>query len=164
MLDPMTSVTVNSRIVPVLLLQQHRNIKLGSPYTICHNISDEHLKYFKSYTKKNCHLECLIDAIFDECKCGPPYFPIKEGIPMCTFSQHVNCVSKQLKDFDYANCVCQTQCSELYYQKTVYYTEIHQNFRNKTAKMLKRFPDIELASARISLPDPYVRYFQRFHA
>lgn len=155
-MDPMTSVTVNSRIVPVLLLQQHRNIKLGPPYTQCHNVTDD-LKYFKNYTKKNCHYECLIDSIFEECKCGPPYFPRIEGIPMCNFSQHVNCVAKQLKDFDYANCTCLTQCSELYYQKTVYYTEIHQNFRNKTAKILKRFPDIVLASARISLPDPYVK-------
>ena len=183
-MDPMTSVTVNSRIVPVLLLQQHRNIKLGPPYTQCHNVTDD-LKYFKNYTKKNCHYECLIDSIFDKCKCGPPYFPLVQGIPMCNFSQHVNCVAKQLKDFDYANCTCLTQCSELYYQgihickkylklaqfykftsvfvnpwyyqKTVYYTEIHQNFRNKTAKILKRFPDVVLASARISLPDPYVK-------
>jgi hypothetical protein len=32
---------------------------------------------------------------------------------------------------------------------------MHQNFRNKTAEMLKRFPDIALASVRISLPENY---------
>ena len=55
----------------------------------------------------------------------------------------------------YSNCHCPVPCSELFYKKTVYYTEMHQNFRNKTAEMLKRFPDIALASVRISLPENY---------
>ena len=42
---------------------------------------------------------------------------------------------------------------ELYYRKTVYYTEMHNNFRQKTANLLEKFPDIALASVRISLPE-----------
>ena len=56
-------------------------------------------------------------------------------------------------EFNYGECNCETPCSELYYRKTVYYTEMHNNFRQKTANLLKRFPDIALASVRISLPE-----------
>ena len=42
---------------------------------------------------------------------------------------------------------------ELSYRKTVYYTEMHTNFQQKTANLLKNFPDIALASVRISLPE-----------
>ena len=56
-------------------------------------------------------------------------------------------------EFNYGECDCITPCSELYYRKTVYYTEMHNNFRQKTANLLKKFPDIALASVRISLPE-----------
>ena len=39
------------------------------------------------------------------------------------------------------------------YKKTVYYTEMHENFRQKTYKLMRNFPDIALASVRISLPE-----------
>ena len=42
---------------------------------------------------------------------------------------------------------------KLEYKKTVYYTEMHENFRQKTTKLMRRFPDIALASVRISLPE-----------
>ena len=58
-------------------------------------------------------------------------------------------------EFNYGECNCVTPCSELYYRKTVYYTEMHNNFRQKTANLLKRFPDIALASVRISLPESH---------
>ena len=58
-----------------------------------------------------------------------------------------------LMEFNYGECDCITPCSELYYRKTVYYTEMHNNFRQKTANLLKKFPDIALASVRISLPE-----------
>ena len=57
-IDPMTSVTVNARIVPVLLLQQHRTIKLGPPYTDC--TSQQKLDFFSKYTKKVRKLSSLI--------------------------------------------------------------------------------------------------------
>ena len=100
-LDPMTSVTVNSRIVPVLLLQQHRQLKLGAPYSIC--TKDGRLDYFSTYTKKNCHFECLIKAIYAKCRCRPPYLPENptKFVPICKYSQHVNCTSLLLMDFDY---------------------------------------------------------------
>ena len=76
-------------------------------------------------------------------------------------------------DFNYAGCHCPTPCSELgpvrksmeptighqwfrtvqVYKKTVYYTEMHENFRQKTYKLMRNFPDIALASVRISLPE-----------
>lgn len=152
-LDPMTSVTVNSRIVPVLLLQQHRQVKLGEPYSTC--TRNGQLEYFATYTKKNCHFECLIKAIYRKCSCRPPYLPDNPAspVPICKYSQHVNCTSLLLMDFDYGDCRCITPCTELSYRKTVYYTEMHTNFREKTANLLKNFPDIALASVRISLPE-----------
>ena len=87
-IDPMTSVTVNARIVPVLLLQQHRTIKLGPPYTDC--TSQQKLDFFSKYTKKvrkitclifltylkNCHFECLIKEVFKKCKCRNGLFGV----------------------------------------------------------------------------------------
>ncbi|CAG5090495.1 Oidioi.mRNA.OKI2018_I69.PAR.g12624.t1.cds [Oikopleura dioica] len=152
-LDPMRSITVNSRIVPIMFLQQHRNIKLGQPYTEC--IKNGSLAYFDHYSKYNCNYECLIKEVYKKCRCWVPYFPKTTDYPVCMYHEHTRCVAHILKEFMYSNCTCPVPCSELFYKKTVYYTEMHQNFRNKTAEMLKRFPDIALASVRISLPENY---------
>ena len=74
-------------------------------------------------------------------------------VPLCKYNQHVQCISVLLMDFNYARCDCQTPCSELEYKKTVYYTEMHENFRQKTTRLMRKFPDIALASVRISLPE-----------
>ena len=98
----------------------------------------------------------MISAIIRLCKCIPPYLPksvANTGVPICKYSQHVNCTSFLLMDFNYAGCNCPTPCSELEYKKTVYYTEMHENFRQKTYKLMRNYPDIALASVRISLPD-----------
>ena len=50
---------VNSRINSVLLLQQHRTIMLGPPYSACTN--DAKLRWFSTYTKKVCHSTNLIN-------------------------------------------------------------------------------------------------------
>ena len=151
----MASVTVNSRINSVLLLAQHRTIMLGFPYSHC--IKDGKLVWFGTYTKKNCKFECLIKALIKTCKCLPPYLPksvlVTNAAPLCKYTQHVECTSILLMDFNYARCNCPTPCSELEYKKTVYYTEMHENFRQKTTKLMRRFPDIALASVRISLPE-----------
>ncbi|CBY20389.1 unnamed protein product [Oikopleura dioica] len=152
-LDPMRSITVNSRIVPIMFLQQHRNIKLGEPYTEC--TRNRSLQYFKQYSKYNCNYECLIKEVYKRCKCRVPYFPKTTEYQVCMYHEHTRCVAHILKEFMYSDCHCPVPCSELFYKKTVYYTEMHQNFRNKTAEMLKRFPDIALASVRISLPENY---------
>ena len=136
-----------------MFLQQHRNIKLGEPYTEC--TRNGTLQYFDHYSKYNCNYECLINEVYKRCKCWVPYFPKTTEYPVCMYHEHTRCVAHILKEFMYSNCHCPVPCSELFYKKTVYYTEMHQNFRNKTAEMLKRFPDIALASVRISLPENY---------
>ncbi|KAJ4440577.1 hypothetical protein ANN_08722 [Periplaneta americana] len=43
----------------------------------CAFSSDRYLKYFRTYTQKNCVLECRANYTLQVCKCVPHYLPSK---------------------------------------------------------------------------------------
>lgn len=47
---------------------------LKPPWGNCGQVK---LKYFKSYSRASCHLECLADSYKGQCACRTPYMPGK---------------------------------------------------------------------------------------
>ena len=80
---------------------------------------------YKSIFKLGCLVRMVVDSILPHAKSGPNdhrkdappfrYFLKYNNfrVPLCKYSQHVNCTSFLLMDFNYAGCHCPTPCSEL---------------------------------------------------
>ncbi|CBY16211.1 unnamed protein product, partial [Oikopleura dioica] len=100
------------------------------------------LDFFKQYTTEECHVECSYKAVMDKCKCWPPYFPIyKKEYPMCTFSEHARCISKEYNSFNYSTCGdCPKPCHDLVFNRNVEYGEFHEPIQRliKKYKLTKR--------------------------
>ena len=60
-----------------------------------------------------------MERVHLECNCSAPYFPLewrkpqKRTKPICTFSDHADCVAPILENFNYGGCSCPPKCEQL---------------------------------------------------
>ena len=67
--DPLYSIALSSKSVPMVSVKQTMTKLLGPPYhSQCLN-SGYKLKYFELYTEKHCFHECSVEAIANQCGC-----------------------------------------------------------------------------------------------
>ncbi|XP_069675767.1 pickpocket protein 28-like [Periplaneta americana] len=67
----------NIKITPSVTVSEKSLTSLDIKRRQCFFSSDKYLKFFKSYTQKNCFTECLINATLRECGCVPYYLRSK---------------------------------------------------------------------------------------
>lgn len=144
-----TTVLANRLTQVTLYPQEYTYVNNSSQARISHALiklkphcGTKKLDFFKQYTTEECHVECSYKAVMDKCKCWPPYFPIyKKEYPMCTFSEHARCISKEYNSFNYSTCGdCPKPCHDLVFNRNVEYGEFHEPIQRliKKYKLTKR--------------------------
>ena len=88
-LDACYSINLNRHLVPIISMTRNTQFRLGQPYSTCekhtHNDNNNHdakgaktsvSKYFNSYTKRQCFLDCFLRYTEETCHCRAFYFPL----------------------------------------------------------------------------------------
>lgn len=96
----------------------------------CYFDGEKKLKFFKSYTKSNCDLECLAEFTLSECGCVKFSMPRDIKTPVCNFSK-IDCYykaenkwlenDKMYKD-NKMPCGCYPPCTTIKYESTYFTT------------------------------------------
>ncbi|RDD47878.1 Acid-sensing ion channel 1 [Trichoplax sp. H2] len=88
------------------------------------NCGQKKLKYFKSYSRASCQLECLADSYRRRCDCRTPYMP--GSSPICSPEHIKKCVTKYLGLSTPENftCNCPNDCRIKSFNPHVTYAEI----------------------------------------
>ncbi|KAG5679881.1 hypothetical protein PVAND_009418 [Polypedilum vanderplanki] len=86
----------------------------------CYFEDERQLKYFKIYTQKYCEMECIMDHLFNVCKCQMIDSIYKERKPFC-LAINENCINterakiSQQENNIKTNCTCLPLCNMLTY-------------------------------------------------
>ncbi|TKR93122.1 hypothetical protein L596_007636 [Steinernema carpocapsae] len=90
--------------------------RLGGSYGRCVSDNSEIDSYYYSgdYTTDGCLRSCYQDAVFKECKCMDPRFPLKEDVEVCDLSKRICAVGLTQRRGDPSNwpeCNCPLPCT-----------------------------------------------------
>ncbi|XP_021916874.1 pickpocket protein 28-like isoform X2 [Zootermopsis nevadensis] len=118
-----------------------RNVKEVSRQ--CAYSQDKYLQFYRTYTKRNCILECEANYTFDVCKCVPFYLPKDINTPICG-KEEESCANKARKLLDmkilkegqidmpedWINPVCQCLpgCNEISYVSSMTHSHMNASF------------------------------------
>lgn len=84
----------------------------------CYFEGERHLKFFKSYTQKQCHYECLTNFTLSQCGCVKFSMPRDNHTPICNFTEVV-CYEEALSDWldldVQKKCDCLASCVDIKY-------------------------------------------------
>ncbi|CAH1368714.1 unnamed protein product [Tenebrio molitor] len=88
------------------------------------------LRYFRSYTKRNCRLECQSNHTLNMCHCIPHYLPKSKIVPVCG-KRDEKCAAEAKEDMElvYGNgssCNCLPSCYEMNFGKSGTYSGLVQ--------------------------------------
>ena len=117
----------------------------------CYFDGEKTLKYFKTYTKSNCELECLSNFTQTNCGCVKFGMPFDNKTEVCRFehkdcaatteltwmNQKMNCYLSGINDCD---CGCLPSCNSIQYKADISQRPFHINEYSKISK-LKYFND-----------------------
>ncbi|PSN50939.1 hypothetical protein C0J52_08126 [Blattella germanica] len=110
--------------------------------------NEKYLKFYRTYTQRNCALECEANYTLETCGCVPYYLPkdtntticgqkeqicaisAKKTIEMRLIDEHANTSNEFLNSegLSNTNCQCLPGCSELSYQAALSSTRISETF------------------------------------
>ncbi|XP_070505632.1 pickpocket protein 28-like [Chironomus tepperi] len=115
----------------------HPSLRGYSPSTrLCYFEDEKKLKFFKTYTKHQCYLECLAEDVMEKCGCVAFYMPRNSSTRVCGFKEAL-CVHRSTYDWpDYEDlesgttpCDCYPTCNDIEYTVSetnfVYDASIH---------------------------------------
>lgn len=105
-----------------------RNVKPAK--RLCYFLGEKNLKYFKSYSQKNCEVECLSDYTYWACKCVAWYMIRNSTMNICVEKKIeiivMSCV-KKIEDVAFDSdrwffnvkkmCKCYPSCDEFVYRE-----------------------------------------------
>lgn len=105
------------------------------------------LTYFKSYTQKNCEMECLAELVIKECGCVPFYFLSNGTTPVCS-NQWMMCVGwtefkvhQKFPGYDLVElCGCLPPCNSIKYNFEIIVNKL-QNVSDREAAITFKFKD-----------------------
>lgn len=129
-------------IQPSMIVSE--NLNLYKPETRQCYFQGETFSYlFRTYTRSNCQVECIIQNTMEKCNCSPSYFPRKDNYKACEFGSE--CVARARKNLTESNmnqsiqtsetyydhgklsCDCLTPCTSLHYSGEISYSDKIQN-------------------------------------
>ncbi|XP_064212989.1 pickpocket protein 28 isoform X2 [Tribolium castaneum] len=93
------------------------------------------LRYFRSYTKRNCRLECQSNHTLRKCGCIPYYLPKNKKVLDCG-KRDEKCASQAKEDMEliYGNgssCNCLASCYEMNFETSATYSKLYQMSKNQ---------------------------------
>lgn len=84
----------------------------------CFFEGEKRLRFFKSYTKALCDLECVTNATLLACDCVNFWMPRNEATQICMYTQ-LSCaydIFPSMTDDDRAKCDCYPPCNDIKYE------------------------------------------------
>ncbi|XP_071504228.1 acid-sensing ion channel 3-like [Diadema antillarum] len=106
-----------------------RSNYLKPPYGVC---GEHELKYFDTYSRLKCRLECQTDLVLRKCRCKPPFMPGKNAwgciqrwhqgrFPVCDPLTYKECGYPAIKKAQHQlnECDCPVNCETLLYSYTL---------------------------------------------
>jgi amiloride-sensitive sodium channel len=87
----------------------------------CYFDDEKQLRFFKTYTQKNCEFECLSTVINRRCNCVPFYYIRSSSWDVCEYRRMKFCVEKFLYERSIGNvskgdnCDCLPACNSISY-------------------------------------------------
>ncbi|XP_072171567.1 acid-sensing ion channel 2-like [Diadema setosum] len=105
-------VDVNPGTLNSIGITTTRSNYLRPPYGVC---SEHQLKYFDTYSRMKCRLECLTDLVLKRCRCKPPFMPGR--FPVCDPLTYKECGYPAIKMAQHRlnECDCPVNCETLLY-------------------------------------------------
>lgn len=99
------------------------SLRVYSPSTrLCYFDDEKKLRYFKTYTKHQCYLECLAEDVIGKCGCVAFYMPRNSSTRVCGFKEAM-CVHRSTYDWPddedlesgTSPCNCYPTCNDIEY-------------------------------------------------
>lgn len=84
----------------------------------CYFDGEKKLKFFKSYSKAHCQLECFVEATLKVCGCVLFWMPRNKTTRLCRYSE-LRCTNK-LHYEDSSSCDCLPTCNDIKYETNIY--------------------------------------------
>ncbi|XP_018575693.2 pickpocket protein 28 [Anoplophora glabripennis] len=100
----------------------------------CYFSNERRLSYYRSYTQRNCNLECQSNYTYEKCYCIPYYLPRNKFIKVCGKSDQ-ECVATAKEDMEitYGNgssCNCLPGCFEMNFSDSKSYSVLSDKIVN----------------------------------
>jgi amiloride-sensitive sodium channel len=110
----------------------------------CYFEGERKLKFFASYTKAQCELECLTNNTLKECGCVQFFMPREENTEICNIENFVKCARVANSKFtdNIGSCGCLEPCTDIEYKiVNSYNSDFDYVSANFVVKLLKKFTD-----------------------
>ncbi|XP_071504226.1 acid-sensing ion channel 1-like [Diadema antillarum] len=110
--NAVVGLNINPGTLSSIGITSKRSNYLRPPYGVC---GKHELKYFDTYSRTKCQLECQTDLVLEKCRCKPPFMPGQ--FPVCDPLTYEKCgypaienVQRRLNE-----CDCPVNCETLAY-------------------------------------------------
>nr|CAI5868443.1 unnamed protein product [Callosobruchus analis] len=120
---------VEIRVAINPVIKQARESLINIPITkrLCYFEGEKFLKYYRHYSKSNCHLECESNRSLALCQCAPHFMPKSANERFCD-QEDLTCRQKVMRDTSTHDvCHCLRSCHEMYYLSTKSYGKLLPN-------------------------------------
>lgn len=84
----------------------------------CFFDDEKELKYFRTYSKVNCEMECISQLAIERCNCTPFYFVREESTPLCYINE-LKCIKWHVSPKSLRDCGCLERCNSVNYRFVV---------------------------------------------
>lgn len=102
-------------ITPKIIETDEDLRKLSADHRQCYFDDERKLRFFKSYTQKNCEVECLSNVTHENAKCVPFYFIRDETMEVCDHTVKEIAASFKLRRY-FVSCNCLPLCNLITYE------------------------------------------------
>ncbi|XP_070505945.1 pickpocket protein 28-like [Chironomus tepperi] len=133
--------TLDILIIPEILKTTDNTKQIPLSQRMCYMENERKLKFFKTYTQRNCQLECLSDKIRESCDCVPFNIVRDKKTLVCEHYDYkcINLVkTKHINDENSCNCL--QSCNLISYKLETIETT---NRRSKDGEIHVKFKDNE---------------------
>jgi acid-sensing ion channel, other len=107
--------TLDIMVVPEVIWTDEDLIDVAPKKRNCFFDGESELKFFKTYTKTNCEMECYADYLFKRINCTPYYFVREESERVCDLVDIGRMIyaenSSKLRE-----CNCMERCNSIKYK------------------------------------------------
>lgn len=99
----------------------------------CYQDHEKPLRFFRTYTKNNCEIECLTEFVYKSCGCVKFSMPRENRSKICSIHK-IECISTAERNFmsqtqedetDGSNCNCLPSCTEIKYESQTSMVAFH---------------------------------------
>ena len=103
-------------IIPEIVMVDETFENLDFNYRNCYLDNERKLKFFKTYSQRNCEIECLSEKLFKSCDCIPFDVIRSKETKICDLHDY-DCIDRVKNEslYDQFSCNCLEPCSYISY-------------------------------------------------